>query len=75
MARKATPTPAQFVKVGDHIIRRNVLKGSFDLMTICQIRKGGSRIVFDYADAVTGQQVDYFWVEDKNDVIQIITED
>lgn len=75
MAKKATPVAAQFVKVGDTISRRNVLKGEIEFFKISQIRRGASRIVFDYADSVTGQQVDYFWVEDENDTIHIITED
>lgn len=56
------------VKVGDKIAVRDALKGRYDMMTICQIRRG-SRIVFDYADK-DGNLVNYFAVQ-PDDVIEI----
>lgn len=65
MARKATTVKAEDVKVGDLIYNGQ------GLMKINFIRFG-SRYAFNYADAVTGEEVNYF-TADKGDLITIIT--
>lgn len=74
MARKVTETLAENVTTGQHIVHRDVLKNTWDLMTITYIRTSGDRYTFNYADAVTGQQVNYF-VAQRGEMINIITED
>lgn len=72
--RKVTETLAENVTEGQHIVVRDVLKGTWPLMTITYIRNTGDRFAFNYADAVTGQQVDHF-VAQRGEIINIITED
>jgi hypothetical protein len=74
MAKKATLTKVTDVKVGDIISRRNVLKDQVEFFKITYIRNTGTRYALNYADAVTGQQVDYLAL-DGDDEIHIITED
>lgn len=73
MALKVTPTLVKDVKVGDHFARRNVLKGKTELMRITLIRHnpGSTRYALNYADAKTGQQVDYLALNG-DDTIEII---
>jgi hypothetical protein len=72
MALKVTPTLAENVKVGDFISRRNVLKNRVELYRITLIRNSGDTFAFNYADAHTGQQVDYIRIS-RGDSINIIT--
>lgn len=74
MARKATLTKVTEVKVGDIISRRNVLRDTVEFFKITLIRNTGTRYALNYADAVTGQQVDYLALN-ADDEIYIITED
>lgn len=68
MARKATTVPVEDVKVGDLIYNGQ------GLMRINFIRHnpGSVRYAFNYADAVTGQEVNYF-TADAGDHVTIIT--
>lgn len=65
MARKATTVKAEDVKVGDLIYNGQ------GLMKITYIRFG-SRYAFNYADPITGQEVNYF-TANKGELITIIT--
>lgn len=72
--RKVTETLAQNVTTGQHIVHRDVLKNTWDLMTITNINQTGDRYAFHYSDAITGQSVNYF-VAKHGEMINIITED
>jgi hypothetical protein len=74
MAKKATLTRVEDVKVGDIISRRNVLRDTVEFFEICLIRNSGDTFALNYKDAATGQQVDYLRLN-RNDEIYIITED
>lgn len=73
MAKKATLTRVEDVKVGDVISRRNVLRDTVEFFTITLIRNTGDTFALNYADA-DGKQVDYLRLN-RNDEIHIITED
>lgn len=60
MALKATTVLAEDVKMGDFITVRNVLAGVVELMRISYIRTSGDRFTYNYCNAKTGQEVNYF---------------
>jgi hypothetical protein len=75
MALKATPKLVKEINVGDFISVRNVLKNTRELMRITHIRRTGTRYALNYADAHTGQEVDYLALHETDLVLILTSED